>query len=54
MGYYGDEFHWGESNASVMVEILSRGMTFPKPTTMFLIGSGLIGLAGFRRQFKAG
>lgn len=24
----------------------------PEPTTMLLFGSGLIGLAGFRRRFK--
>ena len=26
----------------------------PEPTTMLLLGSGLIGFAGFRRKFKKG
>jgi len=34
------------------IRVVTRGESAPEPTTLFLIGTGLVGLVGFRRKFK--
>lgn len=41
--------HWAHLNE---IEIWGESTPVPEPTTMFLLGSGLIGLAGFRKRSK--
>ena len=42
-------FHWGPTCAN---DVIEGGAPIPEPATMLLLGSGLIGLAGFRKKFK--
>jgi len=45
---FGDE---GISGA-IDIDINRTGQAVPEPATMFLLGSGLFGLAGFRKKFR--
>jgi hypothetical protein len=46
-------FHWAATCANDVIEGAAPDPPVPEPATMLLVGSGLIGLAGFaRRKFK--
>jgi hypothetical protein len=41
-----------DAGATAIGNITLRIDPIPEPTTILLFGSGLVGLAGFRRRFK--
>jgi hypothetical protein len=47
-----DAFNIRETNGHIFVTGLSETTHAPEPGTMLMVGSGLIGLAGFRRKFR--
>jgi len=51
--FLSDQPHWSGWGTYGQVAISSIGVEpIPEPATMFLLGSGLVGLAGARRKFK--
>jgi PEP-CTERM motif-containing protein len=44
----------GESQSDIMGVGVPTSAPVPEPATMFLLGSGLVGLAGFRRRSRKG
>lgn len=50
-----EPWNWNPNNpnyGSWLVRTTPTPAPVPEPATMLLLGSGLIGLAGFRRKFK--
>ena len=46
-------FYWpSEFNAPLWFDVVLEASPVPEPSTMLLLGSGLIGLLGLRRKFK--
>jgi hypothetical protein len=47
-----DSYGWTNNTGSFDVTVTDPPVVTPEPSTMLLLGSGLIGLWGFRRKFK--
>ena len=43
---------YGDNGSGNEIFIASPSEPIPEPTTMLLLGSGLVGLTGFRRKLK--